>query len=157
MSELLFVIMLCAYGAGALAALAAPHGSAGRWLVALGAATGATAGLLLGGAVIWTGTPFALALPGLLPLGGGMLLRLDPLGAFFLVLIGVGAIPAAIYGAGYTEAYEDGRASLRMLGAMLNLFLLSMSLVTLAANVLTFVVMWEAMSLSSYFLVMTEP
>jgi hydrogenase-4 component B len=39
---------------------------------------------------------------------------------------------------------------------MLNLFLLSMSLVPLAGNALTFLVMWEGMALTSYFLVMTE-
>jgi hydrogenase-4 component B len=39
---------------------------------------------------------------------------------------------------------------------MLNLFLLTMTLVVLADNVLTFLLLWEAMSLASYFLVMTE-
>jgi hydrogenase-4 component B len=39
---------------------------------------------------------------------------------------------------------------------MLNLFLLTMSLVPLADNVLTFLAVWEGMSLTSYFLVMTE-
>ncbi len=39
---------------------------------------------------------------------------------------------------------------------MLNLFLLTMSLVPCAANVLTFLLMWEGMSLTSYFLVLTE-
>ncbi|MBI5830446.1 MAG: hypothetical protein HZB20_13120, partial [Chloroflexi bacterium] len=45
---------------------------------------------------------------------------------------------------------------MRLLGVMLNLFLLTMSLVTLADNVLTFLLMWEGMSLTSYFLVITE-
>lgn len=39
---------------------------------------------------------------------------------------------------------------------MFNLFLLSMSLVTMADNALTFLLMWEGMSLTSYFLVITE-
>jgi formate hydrogenlyase subunit 3/multisubunit Na+/H+ antiporter MnhD subunit len=39
---------------------------------------------------------------------------------------------------------------------MLNLFLLSLSLVPCAANVLTFLVVWEGMSLTSYSLVLTE-
>ena len=39
---------------------------------------------------------------------------------------------------------------------MLNLFLLSMSLVPLADGTLTFLLFWEGMSLASYFLVMTE-
>ena len=152
----LFLAMFIAYGLGAFAALVGGRKSFGRWLVALGAVLGAGAGLALGATVIATGIPFTLFFPELLPLGGGLALRLDALGAFFLVVIGVGAIPAALYGAGYTAAYKDGRASLPLLGAMFNLFLLTMSLVTLADNVLTFILMWEGMSLTSYFLVMTE-
>ena len=152
----LFLAMVIAYGLGAFAALVGGRKSFGRWLVALGAVLGAGAGLALGATVIATGIPFTLFFPELLPLGGGLALRLDALGAFFLVVIGVGAIPAALYGAGYTAAYKDGRASLPLLGAMFNLFLLTMSLVTLADNVLTFILMWEGMSLTSYFLVMTE-
>ena len=152
----LFLAMVIAYGLGALAALVSGRKSLGRGLVALGAIAGAGAGLALGATVIATGVPFTLFVPELLPLGGGLALRLDSLGAFFLVVIGVGALPAALYGAGYTAVYEDGRASLRLLGMMFNLFLLTMSLVTLADNVLTFLLMWEGMSLTSYFLVMTE-
>jgi len=152
----LFLAMFIAYGLGALAALVSARKSLGRGLVALGAIAGAGAGLALGATVIVTGVPFTLFVPELLPLGGGLALRLDSLGAFFLVVIGVGAIPAALYGADYTAVYEDGRASLRLLGMMFNLFLLTMSLVTLADNVLTFLLMWEGMSLTSFFLVMTE-
>ena len=152
----LFLAMFIAYGLGAFAALVGGRKSFGRWLVALGAVLGAGAGLALGATAIAAGIPFTLFFPELLPLGGGLALRLDALGAFFLVVIGVGAIPAALYGAGYTAAYKDGRASLPLLGAMFNLFLLTMSLVTLADNVLTFLLMWEGMSLTSYFLVMTE-
>jgi hydrogenase-4 component B len=156
MMHTLFFVMLSAYGFGALAALAGGRGAIGRTLVAAGAVTGAGAGLALGLAASASAQPFTMAVPDLLPLAGGLTLRLDPLGAFFLILIGIGAIPAAIYGAGYSAIYEAGRASLRLLGVMLNLFLLTMSLVVLADNVLTFLLMWEGMSLTSYFLVMTE-
>jgi hydrogenase-4 component B len=156
MMQTFFLVMVCAYGFGALAALLGGRGALGRGLVAAGAVTGAGAGLALGAMVIATAQPFALSVQDLLPLAGGLALRLDPLGAFFLILIGIGAIPAAIYGAGYSAIYEHGRASLRLLGVMLNLFLLTMSLVVLADNVLTFLLMWEGMSLTSYFLVMTE-
>ena len=152
----LFLTMCAAYGLGALAALVGSRNSLGRGLVALGAIAGAGVGLALGISVIATGIPFALSVSELLPLGGGLALRLDSLGAFFLIVIGIGAIPAALYGAGYTAAYENGGVSLRLLGMMLNLFLLAMSFVTLADNVLTFLLMWEGMSLTSYFLVMTE-
>jgi hydrogenase-4 component B len=152
----LFLILVSGYGIGALAALLGFRQASKRVLVAAGATVGAAAGLALGMVVIHSTVPFSVSVPGLLPLAGGLALRLDGLGAFFLILIGLGAIPAAIYGAGYSKAYEDGRASLRQLGVMLNLFLLSMSLVTMADNALTFLLMWEGMSLTSYFLVITE-
>jgi formate hydrogenlyase subunit 3/multisubunit Na+/H+ antiporter MnhD subunit len=154
--QTLFLAMLIAYSLGVLAALAGGRKSIGRGLVAFAAIAGAGAGLALGATVIASGTAFTLSVSELLPLGGGLGLRLDSLGAFFLIVIGVGAIPAALYGWGYSAAYEDGRVSLRLLGAMFNLFLLTMSLVTLADNVLTFLLMWEAMSLTSYLLVIAE-
>lgn len=156
MTYSLFLSMILPYTAGVLAALIGGKGKWGRSLVALGAILGAGAGMVLGATVIVSGTPFSLFLPGLLPIGSGFVLHLDPLGAFFLILIGLVAIPAAIYGVGYTTDYEDGRSSLRFLGVMFNLFLLSMSLVTMAGNVLTFLLTWEGMSLTSYFLVITE-
>jgi len=164
MSAVLFPLMLAGYAFGALAGLLGGRGSVGRWLVALGAGLGAGAGLGLGAGVIAGGGALVWSSPDLFGFAGGLQLRLDTLGAAFLVLIGVGAIPAAIYGAGYSEAYEDGRTALRRhprqgaeaSGFMLNLFLLSMSLVAMADNIFTFLFMWEAMSLSSYFLVITE-
>ena len=150
-----FLLMVGAYTAGALGALAAGSSALARSVTAAGALLGAAAGLVLALAVLIAGAPFALTVPDLLSPGGGLALRLDALGAFFLLLIAVGGLPSALYGVGYTAGYA-GRYSLRWLGAMLNLFLLTMSLVVLADNVLTFLLTWEAMSLTSYFLVMTE-
>jgi hydrogenase-4 component B len=152
----LFITMILAYTTGLLAALVSGRGARGRTLVGLSASLGAGAGFGLALSVILSGAPFSLVLPDLLPIAGGFVLQLDPLGAFFLLLIGLGAIPSAIYGIGYTAAYEKEGISLRFLGVMFNLFLLSMSLVTMAGNVITFLMMWEGMSLTSYFLVITE-
>jgi len=151
----LLLLVVAGYGLGALAAVLLGSGRGGRVLTAAGAMVGAGAGLLLALDALATGAPFALDLPGLLSVAGGLALRLDSLGAFFLAVVSLVALPAALYGAAYSRVYE-GRHSLRLLGVMLNLFLLSMSLVPLADNVLTFLAMWECMSLSSYFLVMTE-
>lgn len=150
-----FTIMVTAYLAGAAASLVIADSGLNRAVAAAAAITGAVAALVLAGAVLVSGVPFGLRAPALLPLGGGLGLRLDALGAVFVVLIGMSAVPVALYGAGYSAAYA-GRYSLRWLGAMLNLFLLTMTLVVLADNVLTFLLLWEAMSLASYFLVMTE-
>jgi hydrogenase-4 component B len=152
---LAFSLMLAGYGFGAAAAVLAPGGRSSRWLVAMGAVVGGAAGLTLAVEVFVSGAPFVLEAPALLSVADGLSFRLDALGAFFLGLVGLVAVPCGLYGVGYSAAYE-GRYSLRLLGAMLNLFLLTMSLVPCAANVLTFLLMWEGMSLTSYFLVLTE-
>jgi hydrogenase-4 component B len=151
----LFVVMVAAYGTGAASALLGGPGRIGRGLSTAGAVAGAGAGLLLGLRALMAHDTWTLEAAGLLAVAGGLLLHLDALGAFFLILTGMVAVPAALYGAGYSAGYA-GRYSLRWLGAMLNLFLLTMSLVPLAGNVVTFLIAWEGMSLTSYFLVLTD-
>ena len=100
-----------------------------------------------------TGNSFELLLPRILPLAGGLALGLDRLSAFFLLTIAVGVIPSTLFAVGYTRQYRQEQA---LLGFALNVFVPAMMLVVLSRNVLTFLVFWEAMSLASYFLVMTE-
>jgi hydrogenase-4 component B len=140
---------------GAGGALVAPTGGSARGAATLGAVLGAAAGLALGLDTLIRGTPFQLEIPQLLAMVGGISLRLDRLGAFFLVLVEIVAVPAALFGGAYSRAYE-GTPALRQLGAMLNLFLLALALVPFADNGVTFLLLWEAMSLASYFLVLTE-
>ena len=148
--------MIAAYVIGSLAALAGGQSKPGRYLVGSFAAIGAGAGIALGISVILSGISFRLTLQDLLPLGSGLILELDRMGAFFLILIGLVAVPASVYGISYTAEYREKQISLPLIGILLNLFLLSMALVTMAANILTFLLMWEEMSLTSYFLVITE-
>ncbi len=96
---------------------------------------------------------FNLVLPDLLPFGGGFALGLDLLSSFFLLIIATSAIPAAFYAIGYTKQYTGRDLSL---GLAFNIFIVSMAVVVLARNVLTFLFFWEVMSLASYFLVMTD-
>ena len=151
-APLLLAVMLAGYAAGALAALGA-RGALGRGLVAGCALVGALAGLLLGAVCLGAGlAPTFTA--SFLPLTG-FALRIDGLSAFFLIVIGVVGAAVAVYGFGYSEAYE-GRYSLRRLGALLSVLLLSLSVQVMADNALTFLMAWEAMSLSAYLLVLTE-
>jgi hydrogenase-4 component B len=152
---LLFGLMVTGYALGAVAAALSPNDRAARRLTASGTVVGGGAGLAVALRHFASGAPLALEAPALLSIADGLVFHVDALGAFFLALVGLVAVPCGIYGAGYSATYE-GRYSLRFLGAMLNLFLLTMSLVPVAGNVLTFLLMWEGMSLTSYFLVMTE-
>src|SRR5205807_1340659 len=149
---LLLAVSVAGYAAGALAALAF-RGMVARALVAAGALGGSLATLALGAWCLTTGATFAFAAPWL-PLTG-LALRADGLSAFFLIVVGLAAAAASIYGFGYSARY-DGRYSSRLLGATFNVLLLSLTVQVLADNALTFLMTWEVMSLSAYFLVLVE-
>jgi hydrogenase-4 component B len=150
--DLLLSILLGAYPIGVAAALGA-RGALGRGLVAGCGLAGALAGFGLGAVCLGTGIVPTVSAP-FLPLTG-FALRVDGLSAFFLIVIGVVGAAVSVYGFGYSAAYE-GRYSLRLLGAMLNVLLLSLSVQVMADNALTFLMAWEAMSLSAYTMVLTE-
>lgn len=91
-----------------------------------------------------------------LPLGLPWLpwhLRLDALSGFFLVITGIVTSAVGIYAPAYVRGFERGRDSLVALGVFSGLFLAGMLLVVLADDAFLFMVAWELMSLSSYFLV----
>ena len=111
-------------------------------------------GIALGIAGLLAPEPFTMALPSTLPLLT-FAIRLDPLASFFVLTISLVGLAASIFALGYvTEFY--GRASISLLGSLFNGFLLSMTLVVLADNGFFFLIVWELMSLFSYFLVVTE-
>jgi hydrogenase-4 component B len=146
--------MLASFGAGAAGALLSARWSRLSRVVGHSfALLGASVALALGLAGLAGGT-ISVTIAQILPVGG-VALGLDRLSALFVLLIAVAAIPSAFYAIGYTRKYE-GRYSLAGMGAALNLFLASMALVVMARNALTFLALWEAMALASYFLVMTE-
>ncbi len=156
------LLMLAAYAAGAVTALALPP-ARGRRPAAACLALGALAGAVAGARVVITGQPVGWELPSSLP-GLALLLELDPLGGFFLCLIGLVVLPAAIYApdylaspaapdaAGGAHAADGGRVA----GALTALFILSMSLVVAAGNVFTFLLCWEGMAVCSLLLVVGD-
>jgi len=80
-------------------------------------------------------------------------LRLDPLTGLFLAIIGAVVAAVAVYGPAYAREFRHGRSSFAVLGGFTGLFVAGMQLVVLADEAFTFMVAWELMSLSSYFLV----
>ncbi len=75
----------------------------------------------------------------------------DPLSLFFIVLILLVALPAAIYSVGYCRHMD--RVSRLSGGLAFVLFIASMLAVVTAGNALFFLVAWEVMSLLSYYLI----
>jgi hydrogenase-4 component B len=150
----LFLITLGCFGAAGFGALVTARAPMLARLVGHGGALcGAIVAFLFGAAGL-AGGNMQLNIPDLLPIGGAAF-AIDRLSAFFVMLIAVGAIPAALYAIGYTREYV-GKHSLAAMGFGFNVFVAAMFLVPLARNVLTFLALWELMSLASYFLVMTE-
>ena len=81
-------------------------------------------------------------------------LRIDPLAGFFLMLLGSVSAGISIYAAGYFRAEPSGR--LALIAFQYHVFLASMAFVLLADDAYFFMVAWETMALSSYFLVITD-
>jgi formate hydrogenlyase subunit 3/multisubunit Na+/H+ antiporter MnhD subunit len=81
-------------------------------------------------------------------------LRLDALSAFFLMVIGATAAGVSAFAAGYFRKGEGTPPGLMCL--QYHIFLASMAGVVLADDAYAFMVMWETMALSSFFLVTTN-
>jgi len=81
-------------------------------------------------------------------------LRLDSLSAFFLLLLGTVSAAVSVFAAGYFRSGEGTAPGLLCLEY--HLFLAAMALVLVADDAYLFMVSWEAMALSSFFLVTTD-
>ena len=81
-------------------------------------------------------------------------LRLDALSGFFLFLLGATSAGISIYSAGYMRRSEGRALGLQCL--LYHLFMASMAFVMLADDGYAFMVAWETMALTSFFLVTSE-
>ena len=82
-------------------------------------------------------------------------LMIDPLAAFFLLIIFLISALAALYGAGYLQGEGSAAARGRSF-FFFNLLVLGMALVAAAANGMLFIIAWEIMSMAAFFLVTFE-
>ena len=123
----------------------------GRTLFPLGALCGVALAVV---AAVSLGAPPERAI---LPIGLPdlpMHVRLDALSSLFLLLLGATSAGVSIFAAGYFRRGEGTDAGLLCL--QYHLFLASMGFVLLADDAYAFMVAWETMALSSYFLVTTQ-
>ncbi len=81
-------------------------------------------------------------------------LGLDPLSAFFLILLGGASFGVSLFSAGYFKSMQGN--TLGLLCLEYHMFLAGMALVLLADDAYMFMVAWETMAVSSYFLVTTD-
>ncbi|MBI4511035.1 MAG: oxidoreductase [Deltaproteobacteria bacterium] len=132
-------------GLASIALVRAPR--LATFIAALGAALGGIAGLLSAIVVLRSGFTGELAGAWQVP-GGGLVIGIDPLSAFFLAPLFVLGALAAVYGRSYLP-----RA---MAAALLNLLIATMVLVVIARHALLFLVAWEAMTLTAYLLITSD-
>jgi formate hydrogenlyase subunit 3/multisubunit Na+/H+ antiporter MnhD subunit len=153
----IMLIAACLWLVIGLAGLAAQRNSrfVARALFPLGAIVGVGAGLV---ALASLGNPaqtavLVIGLPDL-----PFHLRLDNLSAVFVLLLGVVSAGISIYAAGYFGHPGQGGQSTAhgVLCLEYHLFLASMLMVLLADDAYAFMVAWETMALSSFFLVTTD-
>jgi hydrogenase-4 component B len=129
---------VCSFGCATLAALC------GAVACVMSLAAGAT-----------TAAPLQLQLlPTLIPYVQ-FTVRLDPLSAFFGLLVSLLAFALSLYSIGYARGFY-GRKNVGVLGAFFNLMLLATTLVVMADNAFFFLMVWEIMALSAYCLVSFE-
>jgi hydrogenase-4 component B len=95
--------------------------------------------------------PWTLELPIGLP-DIGVHFRIDALGAFFLVVINLGAAVTSLYALGYVRHEETPARVLPFYAA----FLAGMNLVIFADDAFTFLLAWEFMSLTSWAIVLAR-
>ena len=115
---------------------------------------GSVIGLIGGFAALVTGRVSMVSLPGIWP-GLPLHLRMDSLTAFFTVLIFLMAAAGSVYGQGYWRQAEHPTTG-RKLRFLYGLLIASMVMVTLAYDALAFLLAWEIMALTSFFLIATE-
>jgi len=112
--------------------------------------------IVLSASVLLSGSVFRLSIPIIETLPSiSLSFYVDGIAAFFMLIIGLVATSVSIYSLGYAGSYS-GKHSIKALGSLLNLFVLSMLLVTATSNVFSFLLFWELMSLASFLLVVYE-
>ena len=122
------------------------------------AALAALAGLIACVASLATGAavsaPRVQLLPSLIPYVQ-FTARLDPLAAFFGLIVSLLGLALSIYSLGYARGFY-GRKSVGVLGAFFNTLLLTTTLVFVSDNAFFFLIVWEIMTLAAYCLVSFE-
>ncbi|RJP19309.1 MAG: hydrogenase [Candidatus Omnitrophota bacterium] len=168
MHALLFLLLLL-FGSGILALCLQKSAKAASFVAAGGCIVSCLIGLVTVIRILATGDFPSFHAGWMVPYGS-FSMEIDALSAFFLIPIFLLAALAALYGIGYLSAAAATPVSCRQdaggtylrkkkLGGVwffYNLLVASMVMVVAARNAVLFLVVWEIMSLASFFLVTFE-
>lgn len=148
---LLFSALSCLIVGALLPLLSLKKPRLAQQLGMISAVTGSVIGCTTSLSVLISTTTFDFAIPWETA-GVTLSFNLDPLAAFFMLPLFLLVGGGAIYGSGYLDPLsKDGNSGFHWF--FYNLLALSMIVVVIAANGLIFLLAWEMMSISSFFLV----
>ncbi len=162
----LFVFALATYLSSAVVGLVLapgkdPQGTLGKqiahwgiYVCFAGSAVASLANLIASYDVLTSGTDAIISLFDPTPFGQ-ITFRLDPLSAFFLLVISLVGFAVSIYSFGYVRPYL-GRRHVGIFLFLYGGFLLLMTCVVTISNGVFFVVVWEGMSIATFFLITYE-
>jgi hydrogenase-4 component B len=149
------VASLCGYAIAAAAGLLFMRRERLAAVISFGlAALSAVSSLLAGLSFLAGGNEPLELLPPLLPYLK-LTVRLDALGAFFLLIVSLLGLAVSIYSLGYVRGYF-GRRNVGVLGAFYNALLLATTLLFAADNIWVFLIAWELTALTAFCLVVFE-
>lgn len=89
-------------------------------------------------------------------LTGEIHLVLDSLSAWFIIVISITFITSSIYGAKYMQAYEERKSNLSLHWICFLLTNAGLIAITVIQNSIVFLIAWEIMAISAFFLVIFE-
>ena len=151
---LVFIGVIAFALSGPAGMLGSRSGNRWQWVSAGIGVGGGVCGLVAACAVLF-GYPaetlsFAAAAPAMT-----VNLRIGPLSAFFLIpIFTIGAL-SSVYGLGYWQQSRHPRTG-RKLRLWYGVLIAGMAMLTLCQNSIDFLVAWEMMAISTFFLIVTE-
>jgi hydrogenase-4 component B len=147
------VFVLIVFGLVSLA-VSQRWGKIASYVGAAGVVLAAVCGMIEPCQILFSGQPLQLAFAWQMPFGSCSL-KMDGLSAFFIIpILGLAAL-CAVFGVGYFRSSTKD-TSIGMAWFFYNVLVASMVLVCLADNAVLFLIVWEIMALSSFFLVAFE-
>jgi hydrogenase-4 component B len=159
LSHILLLLTLLGYVAGAVTGLLCLRAEKLANYGAFGCASlSAFCGVLASVSALATGAAntheSVQLLPALIPYVR-FTIRPDPLGLFFTLIVSGIGLALSLYSLGYVRGFY-GRKNIGVFGAFFNTVLLTTTLVFLSDNAFFFLIVWEIMALTTFFLVSYE-
>ncbi|MDD4308137.1 MAG: proton-conducting transporter membrane subunit [Thermoplasmata archaeon] len=110
--------------------------------------------ILISSSIVYSGTALEFNFNQIFPMMG-MDFLIDRLAAFFILAVSIIAAAVTVYSFHYLDHYpQTRRKNIHIF--LMNLFVLSMVYVVASRNMISFLIFWELMSVSSFFLVCFE-